>query len=110
MSVNIVMAANEGEAVAIAAGASIGGRKSIVLMQNSGLTNAVSPLVSLIHPFQIPVLGFVSLRGEPGQPDEPQHELMGRITPEMLSSMNIKWEYLSSDIEEVKRQLQRANQ
>lgn len=105
-----VMATNEGEAVAIAAGAFIGGSKSVVLMQNSGLTNAVSPLVSLIHPFQIPVLGFVSLRGEPGRPDEPQHELMGRITAEMLSIMNIKWDYLSSDIEEVRKQLQRANQ
>src|SRR4051794_392717 len=101
-----VMANNEGDAVAIAAGASIGGRKSVVLMQNSGLTNAVSPLTSLIHPFQIPLLGFVSLRGEPGFPDEPQHELMGQITSEMLSLMNIKWDYLSSDLEQVNQQLQ----
>jgi phosphonopyruvate decarboxylase len=105
-----VTAANEGEAVAISAGAAIGGKKSVVLMQNSGLTNAVSPLTSLIDPFKIPILGFVSLRGEPGLPDEPQHELMGQITPEMLGLMNIKWEYLSSDFEEVKEQLQRADQ
>ncbi|WP_028399422.1 phosphonopyruvate decarboxylase [Ectobacillus panaciterrae] len=105
-----VVAANEGEAVAIAAGASIGGKKAVVLMQNSGLSNAVSPLTSLIHPFQIPLLGFVSLRGEPGLPDEPQHELMGQITSQMLSTMNIKWEYLSSCFEEVKQQLHRAQQ
>jgi phosphonopyruvate decarboxylase len=105
-----VTAANEGEGVAISAGAAIGGKKSVVLMQNSGLTNAVSPLTSLIHPFKIPVLGFVSLRGEPGLPDEPQHELMGQITPEMLGMMNIKWEYLSSNFEKVKEQLQRADQ
>jgi phosphonopyruvate decarboxylase len=104
-----VMANNEGDAVAIAAGASIGGRKSVVLMQNSGLTNAVSPLTSLIHPFQIPLLGFVSLRGEPGLSDEPQHELMGQITSEMLSLMNIKWDYLSSDLEQANQQLQLAN-
>jgi sulfopyruvate decarboxylase TPP-binding subunit len=72
-----VAAANEGDAVAIASGVWLTGRKSVVLMQNSGLTNAVSPLVSLNYPFQIPVLGFVSLRGEPGAHDEPQHELMG---------------------------------
>ncbi|NMD71377.1 phosphonopyruvate decarboxylase [Bacillus sp. DNRA2] len=104
-----VMATNEGDCVAIAAGACLGGKKSVVLMQNSGLTNATSPLISLLHPFQIPILGFVSLRGEPGQKDEPQHELMGQITAEMLTVMNISWEYLSSDFAEAKRQLERAN-
>lgn len=105
-----VMATNEGEAVAIAAGALLGGKKACILMQNSGLTNATSPLISLNYPFQIPVLGFVSLRGEPGFPDEPQHELMGQITAEMLTVMKVKWEYLSSDFTEALRQLQRANQ
>ncbi|MUT68019.1 phosphonopyruvate decarboxylase [Paenibacillus sp. NEAU-GSW1] len=100
-----VAAANEGDAVAIASGASLAGRKAVVLMQNSGLTNAVSPLVSLNYPFQIPVLGFVSLRGEPGIPDEPQHELMGRMTVELLSLMEVEWAYLSPDSEEARRQL-----
>ncbi|WP_147535602.1 phosphonopyruvate decarboxylase [Bacillus marasmi] len=104
-----VMATNEGDAIAIAAGASLGGKKSVVLMQNSGLTNATSPLISLTHPFQIPILGFVSLRGEPGHKDEPQHELMGQITAEMLTVMNINWEYLSGDVAEAKRQLAHAN-
>jgi phosphonopyruvate decarboxylase len=103
-----VAATNEGEAVAIASGATLAGGKSVVLMQNSGLTNAVSPLVSLNYPFQIPVLGFVSLRGEPGLLDEPQHELMGRITTQMLELMEIKWDYLSSNLDEAKQQLQRA--
>ncbi|MFM1652438.1 phosphonopyruvate decarboxylase [Brevibacillus sp. B_LB10_24] len=105
-----VAAANEGDAVAIAAGAYLGGKKPVVLMQNSGLTNAVSPLVSLNYPFQIPVLGFVSLRGEPGVPDEPQHELMGQITTQLLDLMQVKWQYLSADMEEAKRQLRQANQ
>lgn len=104
-----VAATNEGEAVAIAAGAYLAGEKPVVLMQNSGLTNAVSPLVSLNYPFRIPVLGFVSLRGEPGIPDEPQHELMGRITTKMLDLMEIKWEYLSADFEQAKNQLVRAH-
>ncbi|NGQ93621.1 phosphonopyruvate decarboxylase [Brevibacillus sp. SYP-B805] len=105
-----VMAANEGDAVAIAAGSCLGGRRSVVLMQNSGLTNATSPLASLLHPFRIPLLGFVSLRGEPGLADEPQHELMGRITGQMLTLMEIKWEYLSTDWEEAVSQLNRAVQ
>lgn len=93
-----VAAANEGDAVAIASAAYIGGQKSVVLMQNSGLTNALSPLTSLIYPFRIPLLGFVTLRGEPGVPDEPQHELMGRITTQLLEMVNVEWRYLSKDL------------
>ncbi len=103
-----VMATNEGDAVALAAGAHIGGKKTVVLMQNSGLTNAVSPLTSLNYNFRIPVLGFVSFRGEPGISDEPQHELMGQITPQMLDLMQVKWEFLSLSMEEIADQLDRA--
>jgi phosphonopyruvate decarboxylase len=104
-----VMAANEGDAVAIASGAQLGGRKSVVLMQNSGLTNATSPLTSLNFTFRLPVLGFVSLRGEPGLKDEPQHELMGQITEKMLSLMEVRWDYLSEDLGEAFKQLKEAN-
>jgi phosphonopyruvate decarboxylase len=104
-----VGAANEGDAVAISAGAFLAGKKAVVLMQNSGLSNAVSPLVSLNYPFRIPVLGFVSLRGETGIPDEPQHELMGQITTELLDLMRVKWQILSSDLNKAKLQLLQAN-
>jgi phosphonopyruvate decarboxylase len=104
-----VMAANEGDAVAICSGAALGGKKSVVLMQNSGLTNAVSPLTSLNYIFKLPVLGFVSLRGEPGIPDEPQHELMGTITYQMLELMKIPWQFLSANPEEAIGQLEQAN-
>ncbi len=103
-----VMAANEGDAVAICAGAWLGGRKTVVLMQNSGLGNAVSPLTSLNAIFHIPVLGFVSLRGEPGLADEPQHELMGVITGKMLEAMRIDYAVLSEDETEAGQQLSRA--
>jgi len=106
---NYVMAANEGDAIAICSGASLGGSKSVALMQNSGLTNAVSPLTSLNYIFRLPILGFVSLRGEPGIPDEPQHELMGTITTQMLDLMKVKWEYLSENIDEARKQLETAN-
>ncbi|MCD9025955.1 phosphonopyruvate decarboxylase [Cohnella silvisoli] len=101
-------ATNEGDAVAIASGALLGGKKPVVLMQNSGLSNAVSPLVSLNYPFRIPVLGFVSWRGQPGEQDEPQHELMGRITTNLLDSMQVKWMYLSADFKKAKRQMSLA--
>ena len=106
---NYVMAANEGDAIAICSGAALGGQKSVALMQNSGLTNAVSPLTSLNYIFRLPILGFVSLRGEQGIPDEPQHELMGTVTTQMLDIMQVKWEFLADNIEEARKQLDRAN-
>lgn len=87
-----IAAANEGDAVAIAAGAVLGGVRSVVMFQNSGLGNAVNPLSSLTHTARIPVLLVVTWRGEPGgAPDEPQHELMGRITPGLLDLLEIPW-------------------
>ncbi|HEY2494575.1 MAG TPA: phosphonopyruvate decarboxylase [Paenibacillus sp.] len=103
-----VGATNEGDVLAIASGAYLGGKYPVVLMQNSGLANAVSPLVSLNYTFRIPLLGFVSLRGEPGIPDEPQHELMGQITTRLLDLMQVSWAYLSSDIAKAKDQIQQA--
>lgn len=103
-----VIAANEGDAVAIAAGAAIGEGRGVALMQNSGLANAVSPLTSLNWPFRLPVLGFVSLRGEPGIADEPQHELMGRITTALLDTMDVRWEFLAREVPAVPAQLDRA--
>jgi phosphonopyruvate decarboxylase len=103
------MAANEGDAVAICAGAQAAGRKTVALMQNSGLGNAVSPLTSLNQIFRIPVLGFVSLRGEPGVADEPQHDLMGVITAEMLDTMKIQNAILDKDPSSAARQLADAD-
>jgi phosphonopyruvate decarboxylase len=102
-------AANEGDAVAIGTGAELGGRRAIVMMQNSGLGNAVSPITSLNAIFKIPVLLIVTLRGEPGGPkDEPQHELMGQITTKMLELMNVAWEYFPTEETDVAGALERA--
>jgi phosphonopyruvate decarboxylase len=86
-----VSAANEGDAVAIAAGAFLGGGRGVAMMQNSGLGNAVSPLTSLTWTFRIPVLVVCTHRGAPGTSDEPQHELMGAITGRMLDTMSVPW-------------------
>ena len=61
-----VGAASEGEAVAIASGAWLAGRKTVVMCQNSGLGNAVNPLTSLNYPFRIPTMMIVTWRGQPG--------------------------------------------
>jgi phosphonopyruvate decarboxylase len=88
-SMQYVGATSEGEAMAIAAGAWLTGRKTIVMMQNSGLGNAVNPLTSLNAPFRIPALIVVSWRGRPGIADEPQHRLMGSIMHGLLDQMRI---------------------
>ena len=76
--VRYVGAANEGDAVAIACGAWLGGVRSAVLFQNSGLGNAVNPLASLALPARLPTLVLSTWRGEPGgAQDEPQHERDG---------------------------------
>jgi len=104
-----VGAANEGDAVAIAAGATLGGERSIVMMQNSGLGNAVSPLTSLNYVFRIPVLLYITLRGQPGgHPDEPQHELMGAITTDLLDLMRVPWSYFPETEEGLQSALQEA--
>jgi phosphonopyruvate decarboxylase len=104
-----VGAADEGSAVAIAAGAGIAGERGVVLLQNSGLGNAVSPLTSLCAVFALPVLLVVTLRGEPGgPPDEPQHALMGAITTRLLELTGVAWEAFPSDDDAVAPALARA--
>ena len=85
-----VGAASEGEAVAIAAGAWLAGRQTVVMCQNSGLGNAVNPLTSLNEPFRIPSLMIVTWRGQPGLGDEPQHALMGEITAPLLEVIRVR--------------------
>ena len=97
-TIDYIAAANEGDAIAIGAGASLSGRNSIVMFQNSGLGNAVNPITSLNQIFKIPSLIITTLRGDPeGPSDEPQHKLMGKITPEILDLMEIKWEFFPLD-------------
>lgn len=103
-----VGAANEGDAVAIACGAELGGKLGVVLFQNSGLGNAVNPLTSLTHTFRIPVLVITTWRGEPGRPDEPQHELMGQITHRLLRLMGIPCEEVPGEEDEIVPMLKRA--
>ncbi len=104
-----VGATNEGDAVAIASGAELGGRPSVVMFQNSGFGNTVNPLTSLNMIFEVPVLVITTLRGEPGGAhDEPQHALMGQITGGLFDLMRIPWEYFPSEESAVGPVLERA--
>lgn len=106
---NYISATNEGDAIATCAGAHLAGKKSVMLMQNSGLGNAVSPITSLLNTFHLPVLMMVSLRGAPGIADEPQHELMGQITPDLLQLMGVQSAILGDNMATVSAQIQVAN-
>jgi phosphonopyruvate decarboxylase len=103
-----ISSANEGDAVATASGAALGGHRAVAMMQNSGLGNAVSPLTSLNYVFRIPILLIITLRGEPGKADEPQHELMGQITPQLLETMQIPWAWFPDDEDAVAGVLETA--
>jgi phosphonopyruvate decarboxylase len=85
-----IPAANEGGALAVAAGAALAGDRMYVMLQNSGLGNLINPLTSLIMTYRIPVLIFVSLRGWPDPAgDEPQHEVMGPATFSILDALGV---------------------
>ncbi len=85
-----VPAANEGSALAIAAGTALAGARPVVLLQNSGLGNLVNPLASLSLVYDLPALAFVSVRAQPdGPPDEPQHQVMGRTSRAMLELLGV---------------------
>lgn len=113
-TLHYVSMANEGDAVALAAGVTLAGDgragpgRGIAMMQNSGLGNAVSPLTSLTWTFGLPQLLIVTWRGQPGVPDEPQHALMGPITPAMLDTMQIAWELFPTQVDQVDAVLARA--
>ena len=89
-STRYVGATSEGEAVAIASGAWLAGRGTVVMCQNSGLGNTINPLTSLNWPFRIPTLLIVTWRGQPGLEDEPQHELMGQVMSRLLDDAEVR--------------------
>jgi sulfopyruvate decarboxylase TPP-binding subunit len=113
-SLHYVSMANEGDAVALIAGIAIAGDaavphgRGITMMQNSGLGNAVSPLTSLTWTFRLPQLLIVTWRAQPGIADEPQHALMGPITPELLQLMQIPWELFPTETADIGPALDRA--
>lgn len=88
-----IIAANEGNCTAIAAGYHLAtGRVPVVYMQNSGEGNIVNPAVSLLNDkvYAIPCIFIVGWRGEPGLRDEPQHIWQGEITIKLLVDMDIQ--------------------
>ena len=88
-----VIAANEGNCTALAAGYHLAtGKVPVVYMQNSGEGNVINPVASLLNDkvYAIPVIFIVGWRGEPGIHDEPQHIYQGEVTVKLLDDMGIE--------------------
>jgi phosphonopyruvate decarboxylase len=99
-----VITANEGAAVALAAGYHLAtGQPAVVYLQNSGTGNAINPLLSLADPavYAIPMLLLIGWRGEPGATDEPQHVTQGRIQERLLEAIEVTYEVIGPDTEDV---------
>jgi len=91
-----ISAVREDSALGLAAGAYLGGRQPVVLMQNSGLGTSVNALVSLHQIYDIPALLVVSWRGRDGA-DAPEHAIMGRIMERFLSLLQIPFAVFDPD-------------
>lgn len=88
-----IIAANEGNCTALAAGYHMAtGKVPVVYMQNSGEGNIINPVASLLNDkvYAIPMVFIVGWRGEPGIHDEPQHIYQGEVTLKLLEDMDIR--------------------
>ena len=95
-----IMAANEGNAIGIAAGYHMAtGKIPVVYMQNSGIGNATNPLLSLTHPcvYGIPLILLIGWRGDPAIKDHAQHKKQGELTPVLMEDMDIPYQVLDAD-------------
>lgn len=109
----LVVAPNEGNAIALAAGHFLGsGKPAIVYMQNSGLPNALNPLSSLTHRdvYGIPMVLLIGWRGsydknELQVNDEPQHLVQGSITRNQLNDLGIPFEIAAKNLDELANQI-----
>lgn len=111
---NHIIAANEGNAVGLAAGYHLAtGKVPVVYMQNSGEGNIINPVASLLNDkvYGIPCIFIVGWRGEPGIHDEPQHIYQGEVTCKLLEDMDIAYMIISKETtdEEVAEQMKTFN-
>ena len=89
-----IIATNEGSAISLGIGYFLSKKKvPCIYMQNSGIGNAINPLISIAHKqvYSIPMLLLIGWRGSPNSKDEPQHMAKGEITPNLLKLLKIKF-------------------
>ena len=102
---NHIITSNEGAAIGLASGYHIGTNKvPLVYMQNSGIGNAINPLLSLADSkvYSIPMLILIGWRGEPGVKDEPQHLSQGEVQIDLLNALKIPFDIISKNNDDYK--------
>ena len=95
-----IIAVNEGAAVSVGIGHYLSTKKiPCIYMQNSGLSNAINPLISIANKkvYSIPLFIILGWRGSPRIKDEPQHNVKGKITIDILKLLKIKYIILRKD-------------
>ena len=110
---NHIIATNEGAAVSLGIGHYLSTKKMpCIYMQNSGLSNALNPLISIAHNkvYAIPLILIIGWRGSPRIKDEPQHNVKGKITESILKLLNIKYTIIRSnpDLKKFGKQIKTA--
>jgi len=107
-----VITANEGNAVALAAGHYLATKEiPLVYMQNSGEGNAVNPIASLVdkNVYAVPMLLLIGWRGQGNtEPNHPQHKLQGEITTSLLDILHIPYVILTDSDEEFEKNVKKA--
>lgn len=91
-----VPATREEEAIGIATGAYLGGKKPVVLMQNTGFSNSIGAITSLVLLYKIPMLFLISWRGYKGK-DAPEHRIIGRCVLKLLEDVEVPNQILTKD-------------
>lgn len=109
-----VLATNEGSAVSIGIGHYLSTKEiPCIYMQNSGLSNAINPLISIAskNVYAIPLFLLIGWRGSPGSKDEPQHNAKGLITRNLLKLLKIKYCILKkeNDLKKIEKLLKRCS-
>ena len=108
-----IITANEGSAIASCIGYFLAtGKIPCAYMQNSGLSNALNPLISIANKkvYSIPLILIIGWRGSPKVKDEPQHNVKGKITIDILRLLNIKYTIVrkNSDLVKFNKQIKNA--
>ncbi len=109
-----IIATNEGSAVGLGIGYFLSTKKiACVYLQNSGLSNAINPLLSIASKkvYSIPLLLIIGWRGSPGKKDEPQHLAKGEITKKILKLLKIEFCVLkkNNDLKKLERLVKKSN-
>ncbi len=98
-----IVTANEGNAIAYAVGYYLSSKKiPVVFMQNSGIGNAVNPILSLAEEtiYDIPMIFIVGWRGKPDELDAVQHRKQGEVTIPLLNMLGIETIVIDKNLSE----------